>query len=107
MDMTADGEWLLVVDHQRYFYIYRYDYSINDFRLFQTIDIDDNANEAAAITDDHQWLILTKNNGRVYVYTFNGAEFIHKETINYDFRGYITSVSITNDHMFLAFMPSS
>ena len=77
MDMTADGEWLLVVPYRgNYFYVYRYDYSINDFQRFQTIyiyDTNNNYNEAAAITDDHQWLILTKNGGRVHVYTFNGT----------------------------------
>ena len=26
----------------------------------------------SSITDDHQWLILTKDNGYVYIYTFDG-----------------------------------
>ena len=40
----------------------------------------------------------------MYAYTFDGTEFVHKETINHDFPSHITTVSITNDHMFLAFM---
>ena len=107
MDITADGEWLLVVDHSSFFYIYNYDHEENGFLLFQTLRINSNTNRAGAITDDHQWLILTKNNGKVYVYAFNGTKFTHKETINYDFPNYITSVSITNDHMYLAFMIAS
>ena len=104
MDITGDGEWLLIVDHVLPFYIYRYDYEINDFTLFQTIIIGTVKNEAGAITDDHQWLILTKNDGWVYIYTFNETEFVHKETINNRFPGYITYLSITNDHMYIAFI---
>ena len=38
------------------------------------------------------------------MYTFNGTQFIHKETINHQFASWITSLTITNDHMYLAFM---
>ena len=31
LDITADGEWMLVVDHYSYFRIYSYNHAINSF----------------------------------------------------------------------------
>ena len=30
-------------------------------------------NQGGAMTDDHQWLVFTKEDGWIHVFTFNGA----------------------------------
>ena len=103
VDVTADGEWLLVVEQNGINRIYRFNSPTNKFQLFQTITINHFASYAGAITDDHEWLVLTKENGFVYIYTFNGTEFVYKE--NHLFSHYIVPhLSLTNDHLYLAFM---
>ena len=59
---------------------------------------------AGALTDDHQWLVLTTKGGQVYVYTFNGSEFVFKESLG-TFPGEISyHLSLTNDHLYMAFI---
>ena len=51
------------------------------------------------MTDDHLWLVLANYNGYVYIYTFNGSQFVHKETLN-QFSSYVLPyLSLTNDHL--------
>lgn len=86
-------------------YIYNYNNSTNSYDLIQTLTIDNTIrNDAGAITDDHMWLIYTKDSGYVHIYNFNNGtqQFELKETIS-GFLSRISSVSITNDHMYLAF----
>ena len=73
VDMTADGEWLYVVDNFRDTYMYRYNFLTNRYELEQTFSISATTNQAGAITDDHQWLVIPKDDGWVYIYTFNGS----------------------------------
>ena len=73
IDVTADGEWLYVVDNYRSSYMHRYNFRTNQYELFQTFTIAQTTNNAGAITDDHQWLIVPKDDGWVHVYTFNGS----------------------------------
>ena len=103
VDVTADGEWLLVVEDARIHRIYSFNYKTNKFQLFQNITIDNSTSYAGALTDDHLWLVLTKYNGYVYIYTFNGSQFVHKETLN-QFSSYVLPyLSLTNDHLYMAF----
>ena len=88
LEITADGERLPVVDG--------YHSTLNDYSLFQR----DNGGQTGTITDDHQWLILTKNNTGA----FDLGEFIPRETIDYDLPTHMPSVYISNDRMLLAFM---
>ena len=60
VDVTADGEWLLVVEWDGTSRIYRFNPLTNKFQLFQTIAIDTYFSHAGAITDDHERLVLTK-----------------------------------------------
>ena len=88
LEITADGERLPVVDG--------YHSTLNDYSLFQR----DNGGQTGTITDDHQWLILTKNNTGA----FDLGEFIPRETIDYDLPTRMPSVNISNDRMLLPFM---
>ena len=56
---------------------------------------------AGAITDDHMWMVFGKSSGYVYVYTFNGNEFILNQTI-FEESELVSSVALTNDHLMLA-----
>ena len=60
VDVTADGEWLLVVEYSGISRIYKFNPPTNKFQLFQTITIDNQLSHAGALTDDHLWLVLTK-----------------------------------------------
>ena len=60
VDVTADGEWLLVVEYSGISRIYKFNPLINKFQLDQTITIDNQLSHAGALTDDHLWLVLTK-----------------------------------------------
>ena len=101
VDITADGEWLLVVERTGINRIYKFNFLTNEFQLFQAIDYD--YSYAGALTDDHLWLVLTNTNGYVYIYTFNGSQYVHKETLN-RFSSYATRyLSLTNDHLYMAF----
>ena len=37
LDITADGEWILHVSQSAFFYILRYNHTINDYSLFQQL----------------------------------------------------------------------
>ena len=37
LDITADGEWILHVSRSAFFYILRYNHTINDYSLFQQL----------------------------------------------------------------------
>ena len=73
MDVTADGEWLYVIDNYRYSYVYQYDYATNRYKTVQSLMITANTNQGGALTDDHQWLVYAKDSGWIYIYTFNGT----------------------------------
>ena len=59
IDVTADGEWLLVVEWNGINRIYNFNSLTNKFQLFQKITINHFMSYAGAITDDHEWLVLT------------------------------------------------
>ena len=104
VDITADGEWLLVVEYDGINRIYIFNPLTNQFQLNQTITIDNSRSHAGALTDDHLWLVLTNYNDFVYIYTFNGSQFVHKETLN-QFPNYVfRHLSLTNDHLYMAFV---
>ena len=102
VDITADGEWLLVVDDIGINRIYNFNPLTNKFQLFQTID--NSMSSASALTDDHLWLVLTDWNRYVYIYTFNGSQFVHKETLNQFSNHVVRHLSLTNDHLYMAFV---
>ena len=57
------------------------------------------------MTDDHEWVVLVLNDGRVLVHTFNGMEFLHKETLAHQSSSRMVSpLSLTNDHQYMAFV---
>ena len=60
IDITADGEWILYVRSSSFIYVLHYNHTINNYSLFQELQIDGGDNGDGAITDDHQWLVLTK-----------------------------------------------
>ena len=73
IDVTADGEWLYVVPAAGNSSVYRYNFTTNRYELSQTLNLTYLYNQAGAITDDHQWLIVPQDDGWVYIYTFNGS----------------------------------
>ena len=56
------------------------------------------------MTDDHLWLVLTNYNGYVYIYIFDGSQFVHKETLNRFSNVASHQFSLTNDHLYMAFV---
>ena len=85
VDITADGEWMLVVQKSSPFHVYRYDHTLDQYQLFQEIQINEKTSRGGAMTDDHQWLVLPKNNERVHIYTFDGTKFVHFQTLHTEF----------------------
>ena len=53
------------------------------------------------MTDDHMWMVVGKDSGYVYVYTFDRNQFILHQAI-FDEASIVTSVALTNDHIMLA-----
>ena len=75
----------------------------NKYSLHQTIKVDDGSwtVDAGALTDDHQWLIAPQDSGFTYIYKFNNSQYNLYQNLS-KVTTYVSSVSITNDHQFLA-----
>ena len=60
--------------------MYRYNKGQDKFVLMQNITIsnDSSTGLSGAITDDHEWIVFGKDTGNVYVYKYNGLQFVHK-----------------------------
>ena len=102
VDVTADGQWLLAVEFDGVNRIYQFDALSSKFQLFQIIDTGLHS-VAGAMTDDHQWLVLTQTTGFFYIYTFNGTMFVLKES--HPSPVFISPhLFITNDHIYIAFL---
>ena len=100
-DMTGDGRWLIVCGYEANLYVY---YNNNGFALNQTIQETSGYIWAAAISDDHQWLVFGDSLGKVFVLKYNGAQFILNQTITPG-SGSIYSIAITNDGNRMAISP--
>ena len=72
-DITGDGKWILNIDESGVVLVYKFNFKIHKYELYQTITANDGSLEttAGAITDDHMWMVFGNSNGYVYIYTFN------------------------------------
>ena len=98
VDVTADGQWIMVIDVNGYVRIYTYNSNNHLFELFQAIsyDSDYSYSDYAALTDDHLWLVHEKRSGNVYIHFYDGTSFTLHQTISLGSQ--ITDVMIANDH---------
>ena len=99
VDVTADGQWIMVVDYYGYVRIYAYNSNNHLFELFQAISYDSDSSQSycGALTDDHLWLIHGKKSGNVYIHFYDGTSYTLHQTIS-DTVNEISDVVITNDH---------
>lgn len=80
IDITSDGEWIYFVGYNGVGRIYSYNQATKKFEFFQSISKSDDSTSAfsGAITDDHEWVFLGKNGGKIHVFNFNGTEYNFK-----------------------------
>ena len=101
IDLTGDGQWLFAVERgSTNAYVYKYNTGNSLFEYFQHFSASATATWTGALTDDHQWLFIGSDAGKVDVYTFDGSTFQFKETINHN-TDEASWISVTNDHIYL------
>ena len=102
IDMTGDGQWLFAVERgSTSAYVYKYNSGNSLFEYFQHFTASATATWAGALTDDHEWLFIGSDTGKVDVYTYDGSTFQFKEAITHS-SDEVSSISVTNDHTYLA-----
>ena len=71
VDLTGDGNWLLVVN--KYGSAFVYQRESNSFKLLQELSVIDGSHDShtGALTDDHPWLVFGKTY-KIYIYKFDG-----------------------------------
>ena len=96
-DITENGKWILTTDEYGVVDIYKFNFKTHEYELYQSIP--SSWTYSGAITDDHMWVVFGSYPS-LYVYNFDGNQFILNQTIF--LRKSIRSVSLTNDHQVLA-----